>query len=130
MAANGADHASGDLLFHVKRTITDFAEDKSGATQITDILGTFTELTAAKSAARSALTSEGYVKDDFDSYEANDGTSTWTHGDGVLAFAKAPAGQTFEVKVDTNPNVHHLKGNGDGEVEGFLHYGKHCLTTS
>ena len=78
----------------------------------------------AKLAARSALASEGYVKDDFESYEENDGKSTWTHGDGVLTFAKAPAGQIFEVKVDTNPNVLHFKGNADGEVEGHLHYGK------
>lgn len=68
MATNGTGEAS-EFLYHVKRTIIDFAEDKSGATQITDILGTFTELTAAKSAARSGLASEGYVKDDFETYE-------------------------------------------------------------
>lgn len=124
MAANGTNGASSELLFQVKRTITDFAEDKSGATKTTDILGTFTRLAVAKLAARSALASEGYVKDDFESYEENDGKSTWTHGDGVLTFAKAPAGQIFEVKVDTNPNVLHFKGNADGEVEGHLHYGK------
>jgi hypothetical protein len=127
MATNGSNGATSDLLFHVKRTVTDFAKDKSGATKSTDILGTFTDLAAAKLAARSALASEGYVKDDFETFEQNDGTGTWTYGDGVLVFAKAPAGQTFEVRIDTKPNVLQFKGNADGEVEGFLHYGKYAF---
>lgn len=122
MAAEGTSEASSELLFHVKRTITDFAKDKSGATKITDILGTFTELAAAKLAARSALASEGYVKDDFETYEENDGKSTWAYGDGVLVFAKTPAGQTVEVTIDTKPNALNFKGNADGEVEGHLHH--------
>jgi len=122
MATEGSNGATSDLLFHVKRTVTDFAKDKSGATTSIDILGTFTDLAAAKLAARSALASEGYVKDDFETFEQNDGTGTWTHGDGVLAFAKAPAGQTFEVRIDTKPNILQFKGNADGEVEGVLHY--------
>jgi len=129
MATNGTEGAQSEFLYHVKRTITDFSEDKSGSTQTTDILGTFTELAAAKSAARSALASEGYLKDDFETCEENEGTSTWKYGDGVLAYAKAPAGQVFEVSLDTNPNDLHFKGNADGEVEGFLHYGKQHLNT-
>jgi hypothetical protein len=99
MATNGSSGVSSELLFHIKRTtrITDFAGDKSGATTSTDILGTFTELAAAKLAARSALASEGYVKGDFESFEENDGSGSWTHGDGVLAYAKAPAGQITSV---------------------------------
>jgi hypothetical protein len=124
--ANGTSEAP-EFLFHVKRTIIDYAEDKSGATQTTDILGTFTELTAAKNAALAGLASEGYVKDDFEVYEENDGNSSWKYGDGVLAYAKAPAGQVFVVSVDTNPNVSHFKGNAGGEVEGHLHYGKHVF---
>lgn len=124
MATNGSNGTSSELLFHVKLTITDLAKDKSGATTSTDILGTFTELSVAKSAARSALASEGYVKDDFESFEENDGEGEWAYGDGVLVFSKAPAGQTFEVRIDTKPNVLHFKGNANGEVEGFLHYGK------
>jgi hypothetical protein len=70
MSANGAPEESGaEFLYHVKRTILDFNEDKSGATQTTDVLGTFTELPVAKVAARSALASEGYLKDDFEVYE-------------------------------------------------------------
>jgi hypothetical protein len=127
MSANGAPEESGaEFLYHVKRTILDFHEDKSGATQTTDVLGTFTELPAAKVAARSALASEGYLKDDFEVYEEKDSANpeAWKHGDGVLVYAKAPAGQEFDVRLDTKPNVLNLKGNAAGEVEGVLHYGK------
>jgi len=118
-----------DTLFHVKRTITDYHEDKSGATRMTDVLGTFTDLAAAKAAAHSALASEGYLKDDFELYEAKVETDPeeWKHGDGVLVFAKAPAGQEFEVRLDTKPNVFGLKGNEAGEVEGHLHYGMYQI---
>jgi hypothetical protein len=126
MAANEAQQNGGleEFLYHVKRTITDLAEDKSGATRVTDILGTFTNLTAAKNAAHSALASEGYIKDDFETYEAKDEADPeeWKHGDGCLVFAKAPRGQEFDVCIDTKPNVLKLKGNASGEVEGFLHY--------
>jgi len=114
-----------DTLYHVKRTITDFHSDPSGATRTTDILGTFTNLIAAKNAARSALASEGYLKDDFEVYEQKDedGEGEWKHEDGVLIWAKAPKGQEFEVRLDTKPNLGQFKGNEHGEVEGVLHYG-------
>jgi hypothetical protein len=125
MAANGTNGASEEYLFHVKRTIADYADDKSGATRTTDILGTFTSLAAAKTAAYGALASEGYIKDDFEVLEQKDEAdpNEWKHGDGVLVFAKAPRGQEFDVRIDTKPNVLTLKGNASGEVEGFLHYG-------
>jgi hypothetical protein len=127
MAANGTNDATEapEYLFHVKRTITDFAEDKSGATRVTDILGTFTSLAAAKNAARGALAAEGYIKDDFEVLEQKDEADSeeWKHGDGCLVFAKAPRGQEFDVRIDTKPNVLKLKGNASGEVDGFLHYG-------
>jgi len=43
----------------------------------------------------------------------------------VLVFAKAPAGQEFEVAIDTKPNVGGLKGDEKGRVsDGVLHYGE------
>lgn len=40
-----------------------------------------------------------------------------------MVFAKAPAGQVFEVSVDTEVNESGFEGNAEGEVEGVLHYG-------
>lgn len=115
-----------ELLYHIKRTVIDFATDESGATQTTDILSTYIDLAAAKKAAHSALLSEGYLpEDDFETYEVNDGSKAakWEHGDGVIVFAKAPAGQVFEVRLDTKSNVLHFKGNaGTSKVEDYLHY--------
>lgn len=88
-----------------------------------DILGTFTDLQAAKVAAKNGLFSEGYLKDDFAEYAENNKDEDWRHGDGVRVYAKAPAGQVFEVRLDTKPNVFKFKGNLSGEVEGYLHYG-------
>lgn len=44
-----------NLLYHVIRTIIRFDEDSSGATRDVDILGTFTDLAAAKAAANVGL---------------------------------------------------------------------------
>lgn len=120
MAENGS--LEDEFLYHIKRTIIDFAQDRSGATRTIDILGTFTDLNAAKNAAREALASEGYNRDDFETFEVKEGTEDWSHNDGILVFAKAPAGQEFHVRLDTKSNVLHFKGNESGEVEGFLHY--------
>lgn len=114
-------------LYHVKRTIIDYCDDRSGATRATDILGTYTSLPAAKTAARAALENEGYVVSDFDVYEENTDPKTWKYGDGVIVYARAPAGQEFEIRLDTKPNVNNLKGNPRGKVEEHLY---HVLQTT
>ena len=113
-----------ELLYHIKRTIVNFHDDKSGATRTTDILGTFTDLKAAKAAAHSALAAEGYTRDDFKDFEEKTPEQVWNFGDGVVVVAVAPAGQKFEVRIDTKPNVLGFRGNASGEVEGVLHYGR------
>jgi hypothetical protein len=110
-------------LYHVKRTIIDFYKDVSGATQTTDILGTYTSLPAAKAAAQSCLGVEGYKPSDFTVYKEKEKTSEdWPYGDGVLVYAKDAAKQEFRVSIDTKPNETKLKGNAEGKVEGHLHY--------
>ena len=116
------------LLYHVKRTVIDLTEDKSGATRITDIEGTYNNLHAAKEAATHALASEGYLESDFDTLSVKAVDEEWTHADGVLVLAKAPAGQEFEVAIDTKPNTLNLKGNAVGKIEGILHYSKSGVT--
>lgn len=112
-----------EQLFHIKRTITDLSPDLSNSAHIVDILGTYTDLAAAKKAARRALFSEGYLANDFEIYEENNGDENWKYGDGVKAYAKAFAGQVFEVRIDTKPNTAGLKSEGEEEFEGELFYG-------
>jgi hypothetical protein len=98
------------LLYHVKRTIIDFSQDPSGATQTTDILNTFTNLDAAKSVALASLFNQGYLKDDFTKYEENDRTRELKHRDGVMVFAKGPSRREFYIDLDTTPNVFFFSG--------------------
>ncbi|KAH7397571.1 hypothetical protein BKA64DRAFT_708257 [Cadophora sp. MPI-SDFR-AT-0126] len=108
-----------DLLYHIKRTIIRYDKDSSGATRDVDILGTFTDLAAAKDAADVALASEGYLPADFDIYDQKSKFpfEEWKHDDGVMVYAKAPTGPVFEVGLDTEINKGGFKGSKKGEVE-------------
>jgi hypothetical protein len=112
-----------ELLYHVKRTIVDFAIDQSGSTQITDILSTFTDLTAAKAAAHTALQQERYMENDFQHYDENDGTEKWKHGVAVMVLARAPAGQAFKVSLDTTLNNFPFNVDSSSKVIDHLEYG-------
>lgn len=111
-----------DLLYHVKCEVIDFHKDQSGATRTTELFGTFNSLPTAKAAGYSCLKSWGYQPSDFDIYEENRHPEDWKHGDGVIVYAKAPAGQEFNVRLDTKPNLIGLKGNKEGVVEEKLYY--------
>ncbi|CAI4214503.1 unnamed protein product [Parascedosporium putredinis] len=119
-----------DTLFHTLLTVIDYHVDPSGGTQSTYVLGTHTDLPAAKAFSKHALQDLGYERDDFATYEEASAASTsgWSHGDGVIVHAKAPAGQIFNVALDTaanNEDAHRLqprpqrRGEGDAGA-GFL----------
>ena len=102
-----------DTLFHTLLTIVDYHTDPSGGTQSHWVLGTHTMLPAAKAFARKALSSLGYERDDFKDYEEAPAGSDakmeeWTHGDGYIVWARAPAGQVFEVNIDAKSNAESL----------------------
>ena len=124
MTADSNSQHTPELLYHVKRTIIDFAADPSGSTQTTDILSTFTDLTTAKAAAHTALLQEGYVKDDFTQYEENDGTERWKYEDAMMVLARAPAGQEFKVSLDTTLNKFPFKVDSSSKVTDHLQYGR------
>jgi hypothetical protein len=112
-----------EYLYHIMREIIDYHKDKSGATRINDVLGTYVSLPAAKAAALRALQDSGYERDDFEIYEERPRSGeNWPHGDGVLVYAKAPAGQEFYIRIDTKLNLTKLKGNAEGRIEGTLYY--------
>lgn len=105
-----------DLLFHTLLTVIDFHTDTSGATRTVYVLGTHTALSTAKTFSTKALHTLGYEPDDFETYDVKtpETASKWTHGDGTIVYAKAPAGQEFVISIDTTPNNENLpEGEGD-----------------
>jgi len=126
---NGNGLNTPDLLFHTVLTVIDYHADTSGSTRTFYILGTHTNLPAAKAFSQSCLTHLGYAPDDFTTYSTSATTSPseWTHGDGVAVYAKAPAGQEFVVSIDTTPNNESLPEGPNSQLQmpkGFdhLHY--------
>lgn len=120
-----------ELLFHTILTVIDYHNDPSGATRSVFVLGTHSTLAAAKAYTIGSLQQLNFAPDDFEEYAVrpSQGPSTenWNHGDGILVFARAPAGQVFLVGVDTTPNIESVDATPDGELilpggAVFLHY--------
>ncbi|KAL2108482.1 hypothetical protein VUR80DRAFT_3759 [Thermomyces stellatus] len=128
-----------DTLFHTLLTVIDYHTDPSGGTRSTWVLGTHTSLEAAKAFAKNSLASLGYNRDDFKTYEEAPSagaptpeitatkTKEWTHGDGYIVWAQAPAGQVFQVNIDAKVNNENLPASEDGtpvlpQGADHLHY--------
>ncbi|KAM5350318.1 hypothetical protein ACJ41O_006823 [Fusarium nematophilum] len=119
-------NAVPELLHHTTLTVIDYHEDPSGATRSVYVLGTHGTLEAAKAFATSALQGLKYEPNDFAEYAVRS-TEPWKHGDGVLVFARAPAGQVFFIGINTTPNNESLPASPDGAVvlpqgADLLHY--------
>lgn len=128
MAADLDNKKAPEVLYHIKRTIIDYAVDRSGSIQTTDVLSTLTDLDAAKAAARAAILQEGYAKDDFAEYEENDGTDKWKYDEeAMIVVAKAPTGQEFKVSLDTTLNKFPFKMDSHFKVTDHLQYGSYYL---
>ena len=105
-----------ELLYHTVLTVVDYHIDTSGSTQYVYVLGSHGTLEAAKEFAVKALHNLGYEADEFAVYEAHQTGVEWRHGDGVIVYAKAPAGQEFIVRLDTTPNPEGLMMRPDGSL--------------
>ncbi|KAF2097952.1 hypothetical protein NA57DRAFT_76752 [Rhizodiscina lignyota] len=122
---------ASDTIFHVLRTRTEL-KDPAGYKEIVDVFGTYTELQAAKKAAREVLLNEGYEKEWFSVYDLKgDGLDdTWKHGDGMIVYAVAPevgasekeGQELFKVFIETEQNQLGLSGNEQGLVQESLYY--------
>ncbi len=127
--ANGSN-AVPEVLFHTTLTVIDYHSDTSGSTRDVHVLGTHANLPAAKAFALMALKLLGYDASDFTEYttRVDAPAEEWTHGDGVMVYAKAPKGQEFLVGLDTKPNTESLPVRPDGDTlllpspEDYLHY--------
>ncbi|KAK3385651.1 hypothetical protein B0H63DRAFT_186168 [Podospora didyma] len=113
MADTNGNNVSEEL-FHTTLTVVDYHADTSGSTRLVYVLGTHTTLPAAKTFSYKALEGLNYSPDDFAEYASRAQLSegeAWKYGDGVMVYAKAPAGQEFLVGIDTKPNTENLPSN-------------------
>ncbi|KAM6508105.1 hypothetical protein FALCPG4_017993 [Fusarium falciforme] len=104
-----------ELLYHTVLTVIDYYQEPSGPTSSVYVLGTHSTIEAAKAFATSALQGLSYEPEGFAEY-AVCSSKPWEHGDGVLVFARAPAGQVFLVRIDTTLNNESLLANPDGTI--------------
>jgi len=113
-------------LYHVILETSHIAHDPNSEVDKVRICGTYTALPAAKGAAHRCLFDAGYEQEWFTTFDTqHKGGSNWSHGDGVIVYAVAPAGDTFATKIATSPNVSGFKGNADGKIEQDLYHVVH-----
>jgi hypothetical protein len=79
-------------LYIVKQTIFDPKLPAQSAFTIT-LPATFTDLTAAKTLARTLIAAAGYDTAFLPVYDVNDNSTAWTHGDAVFVYAQGPSGE-------------------------------------
>jgi Fe-S cluster assembly iron-binding protein IscA len=117
-----------ELLYHIILTVIDYHVDPSGAQRSIHILGTRSTLEAAKHSSYRVLQALRYKPQDFVQFAVHSShTGTWAHGNGVLVYARAPAGQVFLVSVQATPNTEDLVMDHEGGVilprgASSLHY--------
>ncbi|RBQ71715.1 hypothetical protein FVER14953_13464 [Fusarium verticillioides] len=108
---------SSELLYHIILTVIDFHIEPSVSKRAIYILGTRATIEAAKDSAFRVLHTLRYKPDDFVEYAVHSShVGTWYHGNGVLIYAKAPAGQVFLVSIQATPNTEMLQADRDGAV--------------
>ncbi|RGP78918.1 hypothetical protein FLONG3_2823 [Fusarium longipes] len=106
-----------ELLYHILLTIIDYHQEPSGAQRSTYVLGTRGSVEAAKRSAYKVLSTLRYTAEDFSQYAVHSShEGTWEYGEGVVVYARAPAGQTFLVSVHATPNNEELTAQYDGTI--------------
>lgn len=106
-----------ELLYHIILTVIGYRMDPSGSQRSIYILGTRSTLEAAKDSTYGVLQALGYKPQDFVQFAVHSShTGAWAHGNGVLVYARAPAGQVFLVSVQATPNNEDLVMNHEGGV--------------
>ncbi|KAJ9635078.1 hypothetical protein H2201_007678 [Coniosporium apollinis] len=116
-----------EYLYHVVRTMIDYHHDPSGASQEITVNGTYTDLSAAKTAAKTALFDDGYEEEWFTTFDIKGDPEEWTHGDGNIVYARAPEGEVFIVGIKTAPNMLEVEDSANHKIESELY---HVLQTT
>lgn len=108
---------TSENLYHVLLTSIDLKKDPSGAAQDVSIKATFTSLPSAKAFSRTLLTSLGYERDFFTTYdELGSYTGDWPHGDGVQVYAAVAESEILKVELKTAENKFGYQGDESGRV--------------
>ncbi|KAH7014072.1 hypothetical protein B0J12DRAFT_550125, partial [Macrophomina phaseolina] len=105
--------------------LTSTSAEATEIEKITDIRGSYTDANTAKQIARDTLFIKGYRKNEFETLDINESTTSpidWKHGDCVYAYAVTLGRERFSVYIDTTPNNSNVTGNSIGEIEGPLFY--------
>ncbi|CRK12762.1 hypothetical protein BN1723_007422, partial [Verticillium longisporum] len=112
-----------EFLYHSVLTIVEHDPQPNGQTSVVHILGTHGTIPAAKAFATRALAMLGYDKNKFQIYQtrpaqvATGDASEWKHGDGIIIYAKAPAGQEeLFVGINTTHNSEWLPASPEGNI--------------
>lgn len=106
-----------ELLYHVLLTVIDYHNDPSGAQRSTYVLGTQGSIESAKSSAYRVLNALRYTADDFAEYAVHSShQGTWRYGQGVLVYARTPAGRAFLISVQATPNDDRFPAQYDGSI--------------
>lgn len=109
---------ANENLYLIKLTAINLKKEPAGSAQDVSIKGTFTSLPAAKAFCKTLLTSLGYDKEFFPTYDVrSEYAGDWPHGDGVQVYASVPDSEIFKVELETEPNKFGLKAEGeDGRI--------------
>ncbi|KAL2751994.1 hypothetical protein ACRALDRAFT_1083605 [Sodiomyces alcalophilus JCM 7366] len=122
MASEGKSETAfvPELLYHTVLTVDERNATVGEQNPIprVSVMGTHSEVEAAKKFAAQVIPQLGYDKSDFEVYEEKtpELAETWKYGDRVRVYAKAPAGQVFTVGIDTKANDEKLRALPDGTV--------------
>ncbi|KAK3987716.1 hypothetical protein QBC44DRAFT_399966 [Cladorrhinum sp. PSN332] len=92
-------------LHYVLQSQTDYNQDKSGASQSTEIEGCYVSRADALAAAKGLLSDQ---KDEFAQYDERDDAKPnedWPFGEDAIVHAVAHTGENYEVAVKTSPGA-------------------------
>lgn len=86
-----------------------YNKDPTGASQTTEVEGTYPTREAAREAARTILLDSDVTKETFAEYDEFDDArdvSEWPYGEDVLVHAVAETGENFNIAVKAQPHSH------------------------
>ena len=117
---------TADFLYHVVLiTSPSEAKDPNEKVEQMRIFGSYTSIEKAKEAAHDTLTSLGYDKQLFTTYETEPHELEKlapTQGLGLAVYATTDDGSIFRVRILTTPNTQHFTTDKDGRIPRELYH--------